>query len=168
MKFSWLFRGRLGRRGIAAVEFALIIPVLLVMFIGAIEVLTLYRTEGKLNALAFNVAQMVSVEPTPTTLATANQTSLNDICTGAVLGFAPYPPNGLTIDIASVTLEPSALSSNTAASPQAYDEWEAQSVVSGRTCTTSATSAIGATNAELLATTTPPSLSGTSGTTGGG
>jgi Flp pilus assembly protein TadG len=44
MKLHKLFSDRLGRRGIAAVEFALIIPVLLVLFIGTIEVLTLYRT----------------------------------------------------------------------------------------------------------------------------
>ncbi|OYV33290.1 MAG: hypothetical protein B7Z81_11590, partial [Acidocella sp. 20-61-6] len=108
-------RSWLGRRSVAAVEFALIVPVLLVMFIGTIELITLYRAEGKVNALAFNVAQMVSVEPSPTTLSTAGKTSINDICQGAILGLAPFPPNGVTLQIVSVTLEPSKLSANTAA-----------------------------------------------------
>ena len=56
-----LFQHKLGRRSIAAVEFALVMPLLLVMFIGTIEVLTLYRTEAKLNAVAFNVAQEISI-----------------------------------------------------------------------------------------------------------
>jgi Flp pilus assembly protein TadG len=161
-------RDVLGRRSVAAVEFAIIVPVLLVMFIGTIEVITLYRAEGKVNALAFDVAQMVSVEPSPTTLATANQTSINDICQGAILGLAPFPPNGLTIQIVSVTLEPSKLSSNTAASPPAFDEWEADSTVANGHCSTTATNGFGVAAAESLATTNPPvttaaAYNGTSG-----
>jgi len=130
MRLRRLFRDGLGRRGIAAVEFALIIPVLLVMFIGTIEVLTLYRTEAKLNALAMNVAQIVSVTQSddPSTAsntgASATVTSLNDVCNGAILGLAPFPAGGLTVAIASVTLEPSAANSNVPASTAAYDEWE--------------------------------------------
>jgi Flp pilus assembly protein TadG len=132
--FWW---GRLGRRGIAAVEFALIIPILLLLFLGTIEILTLYRTEAKLNALAFNVAQMVSIEATPVVLSTGtpeNATSLNDICTGARLGLQPFPSGGLTISVASVTLEPSKQNSNTAASTPAYDAWEGDSAVTAGSC----------------------------------
>lgn len=168
MRLRRNWRAGLGRRSVAAVEFAIIVPVLLVLFIGTIEIITLYRAEGKINALAFNVAQMVSVEPSPTTLATAGQTSLNDICQGAILGLAPFPPNGVTIQVVSVTLEPSALSSNTAASPPVFDEWEADSTVSGSSCTTTATNGFGAAAAESLATTNPPVTTATSytGTTG--
>lgn len=157
-----LLRDRLGRRGVAAVEFALVVPVMLVMFIGMIEVLTLYRTEGKLNTLAFNVAQMVSVMPTdpPSTIATtmngANVPSLNDICQGAVMGLAPYPANGLKLEIVSVTLEPSVQNSNSSAVPAVFNEWEADSTVSGSTCSTVAGNAFGAAAAESLATTNPP------------
>lgn len=169
---------RLGRRGIAAVEFAILMPILLVLFIGTIEVLTLYRTEAKLNALAFNVAQMVAVEPASVLVTGTGQTSLNDICQGAVMGLAPFPAGGLTIDVASVTLEqaPSGLpatntkTSNAFGTANVFDEWEAESApVAGTPCSMSGTSAngIGVANAESLATTMPPVTgAGNTGTTG--
>jgi Flp pilus assembly protein TadG len=143
MKPRCLFRDRLGRRAVAAVEFALIIPVLLVLFIGTIEILTLYRTEAKLNALAINVAQMVAVTQS-VSLATASATagtptvtSLNDICEGAMAGLAPFPSAGLKIAVASVTLEPSAANSSSPAATPAYDEWEADSkMATSSTCST--------------------------------
>jgi Flp pilus assembly protein TadG len=182
MMFSmrhWRFRKYVGRRGIAAVEFALVAPILLVLFIGTIEVFTLYRTEAKLNTLAFNVAQMVAVEPASVVASGTVQTSLNDICAGAVMGLAPFPSTLLTIDVASVTLEqgPNGLPATNTSTSKAYnssnmfDEWEADSaVVPGAvTCTTPGTNAtaIGATNAESLATTMPPVTgAGTTGTAG--
>lgn len=150
---------RLGRRGVAAVEFALVMPVLLVMFIGTVEVLTLYRMEAKLNALAMNVAEMVAVEDQATTTGTggnngittlaasgaAGTTSLNDICNGAVLGLRPFPASGLTVAVAGVTLE------SQTASTAAYDAWEGDSTVSGSACTTTAGVKIGLVNAFNLA-----------------
>lgn len=157
--FPILFKDKLGRRGIAAVEFAIVVPLLLILFIGTIEVLTLYRTEAKLNAVAFNVAQEVSFSQsvstanapipnvtgtTPLTADSAieNVISLNDLCHGAVLGMAPFPSSGMTIAIASVTEEagPNGLPTTSAAysaSGPNYDEWESDSTVaSDGTCTT--------------------------------
>jgi hypothetical protein len=53
---------RLGNKAIAAVEFAICAPMLLILFIGAIEILLLYRTEAKLDAFAGSFAQMVSLQ----------------------------------------------------------------------------------------------------------
>lgn len=158
-----------GRRGIAAVEFALVMPVLLVLFIGTFEVLTLYRAEGKVNALAFNVAQMVSVEPQSAAAQGVNATSLQDICNGAILGLAPFPPAGLVLDIASVTMEqgPSGLPAINTASARAYaahpafDVWEQTFYVpsGAATCspgTLATVTPMGAGAAISLATTNPP------------
>ena len=160
-----LFQHKLGRRSIAAVEFALVMPLLLVMFIGTIEVLTLYRTEAKLNAVAFNVAQEISISqsvstapesneplqpvnaPNPATAdsSTENVVSLNDLCQGAVLGMSPFPAAGMTIAIASITEEAgpagmpqtSSAYSGGATSGPYFDEWESDSTVAaGGTCTT--------------------------------
>lgn len=138
-----LFHDRLGRRGIAAVEFAIIVPVLLVMFIGVVEMLTIYRAQAKLNALVINVAQMVSVTQSANLTTASNTgtaatvTSLNDICKGALYGMAPFPASGITISIASVTLEPSALNKNTPATTPAFDEWESDSTgLTNTTCST--------------------------------
>ena len=134
---------KLGRRGIAAVEFALVAPMLLVLFIGTIEVLTLYRAEAKLNAMTMNVAQMVGIteavklSTSSYTGTSATITSLNDICQGAILALSPFPATGVKIYIASVTLEPSAANANTPAVTPAYDEWEADSTAtSNTTCST--------------------------------
>lgn len=140
-------RVRLGRRAIAAVEFAIMAPVLLVLVIGTVEILTLYRTEAKLNALTINVAQMVSdaQEVAPTTTAatsTINYTALTDACKGAVAGLAPYPAGAMNVSVASLTLETTG--------PATYDFWEGDSTASGQGCNTGGT-LIGQTAATALA-----------------
>ncbi|OYV38294.1 MAG: hypothetical protein B7Z81_04820 [Acidocella sp. 20-61-6] len=171
----------LSRRATAAVEFALMAPFLLVLFIGVIEIVTLYRTEAKLNTMVISVAQMVAIQNQTTTSGISvipssgtSQASLQDICQGAILGLAPFPPEGMTLAIAGVTLEssPTGLPNVNTATAQAYtaantyDAWESDLTVLGTTCNTAATTAIGLTNAEKLATTSPPSTTGTSGTSG--
>lgn len=163
MQKQMLFRDKLGRRGIAAVEFALVVPVLLLLFMGTVEMLTAYRTEAKLNAIAFNVAQMVSLAQSVSTASApiANTTastpltadssivqvvSLNDICRGAAMGLAPFPPGGMKLAIASITQEqgPTAQPTNgpAYAASTTYDEWESDSTVaSNGTCTTPSPSA---------------------------
>ncbi|WP_234731473.1 TadE/TadG family type IV pilus assembly protein [Acidocella facilis] len=174
------------RRGVAAVEFALIFAFfLLPLFIGLIEIVTLYRAQEKLNAFVINLAMMVSVEtPLPasnnifTLPATGTSaSSLQDACNGAVAGFAPYPANGLTVQIASVTLEagPGGLPKpNTSTSfvyysgGKVYDQWEQDFTVSAGSCASSTTNAIGTTSntsytggpAINLATSNPPSTAG--------
>lgn len=169
------------RRSVAAVEFALIVPFLLLLFIGTIEILTLYRTEAKLNEMATNVANMVAVQSQSTISgisfipsAGTTQPSLQDVCQGAILGLAPFPANGMKLSIASVTLEsgPTGLPNPATATAQAYstsntyDTWESDFIVSGNTCTPSTNYQIGLASAEELATTSPPSTTGPSGTTG--
>lgn len=165
MKKPKFFRDKLGRRGIAAVEFALVAPFMILLFLGVIEMLTAYRTEAKLNAVAFNVAQMVSLAQSVSTSsapignATADTpmtadspiiqvVSLNDICRGAAMGLAPYPPGGMKLAIASITQEqgPSAVPTGTTnpayATNPTYDQWEADSTVaSDGSCTTPSPSA---------------------------
>jgi TadE-like protein len=134
-------RRSLGRRAVAAVEFAMIMPFILILFMGTIEVSTLYRTSAKLNAVAFNVAQMVSLTQSVKTASSGvGYASLTDICNGAVIGLAPFPAAGMTIKIASITQEaspnglPKSSPAYSAAGPT-YDEWEADSTVAANgTC----------------------------------
>ena len=173
------------RRGVAAVEFAILSSfILLPLFLGLIEILTLYRAEAKLTALTADIAEMVSyVASGPTGItslpvpAATGAASLTDICQGAVSGLAPFPGSALTIAIASVTLEfnlnglPAPVSPATKpyySSTPTYDEWEADFSVSNGTCTPTTPTGtgdgtIGHVNAELLATTSPPSTGGPTG-----
>jgi hypothetical protein len=125
-----LERNGLGRRGIAAVEFALCVPMLLILVFGTLEIVLLYRTEEKLNTLAGNFAAMVSDQevaenvtsgaiqthsPVPTVTSGVNPPGLSDLCAGAVYGLQPFPARGLAIYVASVTK----------VTATTYDEWEA-------------------------------------------
>ena len=134
-------RDLLGRRGTAAVEFAIFLPIMLIIFMGTVELATAYRTSAKLNAIVANIANAVSIaQATTTSGAPVSDTtipapytsfarqvapvSLPDLCYGAALGTAPYPNNGMTLNIASVTEE----------STGEYDEWEYDQSASGGTC----------------------------------
>lgn len=125
------FRYRLGRRSNASVEFAIFAPIMLLIFMGVAEMATAYRTYAKLNAVAANVAAMVSVaqavsvQSAPASFSSATGSSsqppytaftpqdqeqllsLPDACAGAVMGVAPLPTNNMQIDIASITEETS-------------------------------------------------------------
>lgn len=181
-----LFRFCRDKRGAAAVEFAIIVSLfLLPLFLGLIEMITLFRAQAKLNAFTNDLALIVSIE---TSTAVTNGVysisatgtsgnSLQDACNGAVAGFAPYPPNGITLQIANVTEEagpngsPATNSSSSFVhnSSAVYDEWEQDFIVSGGSCSPNVGSGIGASgtsnNAINLTTSNPPST--TSGGTGG-
>jgi len=147
---------RLGRRGVAAVEFAICAPMLVLLIIGTLEVLMLYRTEEKLNSLAGNFAEMVSNQeiasvnssgvtlahsPVPASTSGANPPGLSDLCAGAVDGLQPFPANGLAIDVASVT--------KTGTTSTSYDEWE---IDLSSNCAPAGTQLIGSTAALSTAT----------------
>ena len=151
---------KLGCRAIAAVEFAICAPMLLILFLGTIEILMLYRTEAKLDAFAGSFAQMISLqEVAPVSTAGVTEThspvptanagitpGLSDLCAGAVYGLQPFPPNGLTVAVASVTETAAAqpASQGVAATPALYDEWE---VDLNSACATTGGQAIGTTGA---------------------
>lgn len=169
-------------RGTAAVEFALIFSLfLLPLFIGLIEVITLYRAQAKLNAFVNDLALMVSIEGSGgsttgvySVSATGNNAnSLQDACNGAVAGLAPYPSSGVTVQIASVTMEagknglpaPNTSTSFVFASSNLYDQWEQDFTVSGGSCAPNNVSSAGFSGSDAvnLATSNPPSTSGGSG-----
>lgn len=51
---------RIGRRGVAAVEFALILPVLLILMLGTVDILTALRAQLRLETAAVQLGQIVS------------------------------------------------------------------------------------------------------------
>lgn len=85
------------RRGVAAVELALLSPVLLMLFLGTVEVTQLIRVKTKLALTAQAIQAMVAGQTT----ATAN--SLSIIYSGSQLVMTPFASSGLTASIASVS-----------------------------------------------------------------
>lgn len=85
------------RRGVAAVELALLSPVLVMLFLGTVEVTQLIRVKTKLALAAQAIQNMVAGQTTATT------SSLATAYAGGQLVMTPFAGSGLTASIASVS-----------------------------------------------------------------
>ncbi|HEY5209125.1 MAG TPA: TadE/TadG family type IV pilus assembly protein [Stellaceae bacterium] len=86
------------RQGIVAVEFALILPTLIVLFIGTFEASNLVRVKMKFDAAAPAIASLIALQnPSKTGSLTS------DFCTGAAYMMAPFSTAGLNVQVSSVT-----------------------------------------------------------------
>lgn len=83
-------------RGVAAVEFALLLPVLLLLLSGIIELSNFLMAERRLLEAGNSVADLVGQS---TDLSTSD---LNDIYSAAAQVMAPFPTTTLKIGVASV------------------------------------------------------------------
>lgn len=84
------------RRGVAAVEFALIAPVMLLMLSGIIELSNLLMAERRVLEAGNSVADLIGQS---TDLSTSD---LNDIYSAAAQVMSPFPSASLKIGVASV------------------------------------------------------------------
>jgi Flp pilus assembly protein TadG len=86
------------RDGVVAVEFALVLPTLIVLFIGTFEASNLIRVKMKFDAAAPAIASLVAVQNPSKT-----GTLTSDFCTGAAYMLEPYSTSGLNVVVSSVT-----------------------------------------------------------------
>jgi Flp pilus assembly protein TadG len=84
------------RRGLAAVEFALIVPLLLLLYCGIIELTQLLIVSRKVLAVSQTTADLITQEVTIT------NSQLADIVKAANLILEPFPTASLTKNFASV------------------------------------------------------------------
>ena len=89
------------RRGTAAVEMALISPVLILLFLGTVEVTQLIRVEAKLTHAAQTIQDIVAGQ------STATVSSLGIAFNGGQIVMTPYTAANLTAAIASVSFNSS-------------------------------------------------------------
>jgi Flp pilus assembly protein TadG len=87
-----------GRDGVVAVEFALIMPTLVVLFIGTFEASNLVRVKMKFDEAAPAIANLVALQNPSST-----GTLTSDFCTAASYMLSPYTTSGLNVEVASVT-----------------------------------------------------------------
>lgn len=84
--------------GVIAVEFALILPTLIVIFVGTFEASNLVRVKMKFDEAAPAIANLVALQnPSKTGKLTS------DFCTAASYMLAPFSTSGLNVEVASVT-----------------------------------------------------------------
>jgi Flp pilus assembly protein TadG len=96
MRWSALLRDR---RGVSAVEFALILPTLLVLYLGVVETgnaITIYRRMSTVAATSADLTAQVK---------TVTDTDLKDITSAATAIMTPYPTTPLKIMVSSVVAD---------------------------------------------------------------
>ena len=89
------------KRGVAAVEFALILPVILLLYIGAVDVTRSVLTGRRLDQLSRTIADLVSQQPTTTPV---TSTTLSLIFGAASSVMSPYPTSGLKLTVSAVDI----------------------------------------------------------------
>jgi Flp pilus assembly protein TadG len=92
---------RLGHRGVVAVEFALVTPVLILMLLGVSEETALLRAQMKVSHAAGLLAKMVAQQTPAVTPGTSG--TLGNLCYGVELTLAPLSKTSFAAAIASVT-----------------------------------------------------------------
>lgn len=90
---------RADRRGTSAIEFALILPVMLTLYIAGVEISNAIAIDRKVTITARTVTDLVS---RATTISTADMT---DILTGSAALIAPYVPNSLSFTVSQVYID---------------------------------------------------------------
>jgi len=95
-------------RSTSALEFALIAPVMIVMFLGTIELSEAIRVQARLNMAAGQLMDMVAGQ-SAVTMASADGPggTLGDMCTAASYNMLPYNPANLGAMIESTTVNSS-------------------------------------------------------------
>lgn len=85
------------RDGVVAIEFAMLMPVLIVLLFGGFEATRMVRASMRLNDVAETVADLVAQQTNLTT------SGMADICTGGGIVMTPFPTGTLDATVASVT-----------------------------------------------------------------
>ncbi|QJP15269.1 pilus assembly protein [Starkeya sp. ORNL1] len=84
-------------RGVAAVEFALIAPVMVVLYLGGVELTRVIGADRKVSLASRVAADLVARES-----AAISETKLTTVCKGTLAMLAPFPTGTLNITISSI------------------------------------------------------------------
>lgn len=87
-------------RGNSTVDFALLLPIMLMLFVGVVEVTNVLRLDQKVVDSAQTTADLVTQQRE------VNDAQLNDILTAAELIFEPFPVAAHSVGIVSVVYDP--------------------------------------------------------------
>ena len=89
------------RRGVGAIEFAILVPVLLLLYLGAFQTTLALSTAKRASRASGAIADIVTQQPSVTKSFLATM----PYAAGAI--FAPYSTTGLTLKITGITIDAS-------------------------------------------------------------
>lgn len=95
------FKGE--RRGIAAVEFALVLPLMLLMYVGTYDISQMIMVSHKAKAASGTISELVAEQATGTQVSTA---TISDILAAGGATMAPFSANALTMTVSAIDLKP--------------------------------------------------------------
>ena len=91
-------RWKRDKRGVAAVEFAMIVPIMFFMFIGAVELSQAITVDRRVTQIASSMADLVARKET-----SINQSEMGDITKIGAYIMIPYSQNPLQVVLRNVT-----------------------------------------------------------------
>ncbi len=90
------------RRGVGAIEFAIIFPVLVMLYLGAFEITIGLSVSKRTTRAAGSIADIITQQQSVT------KSSLTDIAKAAPAIFAPYDSSGLSLKVTAIQIDGSA------------------------------------------------------------
>ena len=96
---SLLSRLRADKRGVAAVEFALILPLMLLLYLGSTQIVQSLMASRKLSIVARALSDLVAQQPAGSDLTDAQ---LNDVFAAAGSIMSPFSTGSLKMTVSSV------------------------------------------------------------------
>src|SRR5664280_3031066 len=89
------------RRGVSAVEFAFIAPVMIGLYLGCVEISDGVAADRKVSLVAGALANLTA-QVNPATISTADMTNILDASSAII---APYSPGNLTMVISCLKMD---------------------------------------------------------------
>ena len=86
-------------RGVSAVEFAMLLPLMLTLYLGAVEVSQGIGADRKVTLTARTVADLVSQ------VSSINNADMTNALNAATAVMAPFPTGNLKVTVSSVTID---------------------------------------------------------------
>jgi len=94
------FRGLAGdQRGVSAVEFAMLLPLMLTLYLGTVEVSQGISADRKVTLTARTVADLVAQ------VTSINNADMTNALNAAAAVMAPYPVTNLKVVVSSITID---------------------------------------------------------------
>ncbi len=89
----------INRRGVSAIEFALIAPLMITLYLGGVEVTQAVAVDRKATLVAHTAADLVAQ------VSKINSTGMTDVFKASAAVAAPYPSANLAVTVSNIVID---------------------------------------------------------------